>query len=92
MVSNENIDKLKDQLKQSKTEVEHLLKDNFDLLRSHDHDAMGELSSIDNHPADDATELYEREKDIALYEHARQELKEIDHALKAIVHGPVWKM
>lgn len=91
MVSNENIDKLKDHLKQSKTEVEHLLKDNFDLLRSHDHDAMGELSSIDNHPADDATELYEREKDIALYEHARQELKEIDHALKAIVHDQYGK-
>ncbi len=91
MVSNENIDKLKDQLKQSRKEVEHLLKDNFDLLRSHDHDAMGELSSYDNHPADDATELYEREKDIALYEHARQELKEIDHALHAIVRDEYGK-
>ena len=51
----------------------------------------GNYLAIDNHPADDATELYEREKDIALYEHARQELKEIDHALKAIVHDQYGK-
>lgn len=87
MLSNEDLHKFKNQLKQSKKEVEHLLKDNFDLMRSHDHDSTGELSSYDNHPADDATELYEREKDIALYEHARQELSEIEHALKAISHN-----
>ena len=42
---------------------------------------QGNYLAYDNHPADDATELYEREKDIALYEHAQQELKEIDYAL-----------
>ena len=91
MLSNEDLHKFKDQLKQSKKEAEHLLKDHFDLMRSHDHDATGELSSIDNHPADDATELYEREKDIALYEHARQELSEIEYALKAISHNQYGK-
>lgn len=91
MLSNEDLNKFKNQLKQSKKEVEHLLIDNFDLMRSHDHDSTGELSSYDNHPADDATELYEREKDIALYEHARQELSEIEHALKAITHDQYGK-
>ncbi len=87
MLSNEELDKFKQQLQQSKKEAEHLAGDHFDLLRSHDHDATGELSSIDNHPADDATELYEREKDLALYEHTQQELKEIDYALQAIERG-----
>ncbi len=87
MVSNEQMDKFKHQLQQLKREAEHVVHDHFDLLRSHAHDSMGELSSYDNHPADDATELYEREKDLALHEHTQQELKEINHALKAIELG-----
>lgn len=85
------MNKIKHQLQESKKEAEHLMQDHFDLLRSHGHDAMGELSSFDNHPADDATELYEREKDLALYEHAQQEFKEINHALQAIEHGTYGK-
>jgi len=81
------LNEFKHQLEQMKQEAEPLLRQEFDLLRSHGHDAVGELSSYDNHPADDATELYEREKDMALYEHARQELDEINHALKAIDSG-----
>lgn len=85
------MDKIKHQLQESKKEAEHLMQDHFDLLRSHGHDAVGELSSYDNHPADDATELYEREKDLALYEHAQQEFREINHALQAIEHGTYGK-
>lgn len=91
MGSNEQMDKFKHQLEQLKKEAEHLLQDHFDLLRSHDHDAMGELSSYDNHPADDATELYEREKDLALYEHTKQELDEINHALHVMELGQYGK-
>ena len=87
MISNEQKGAIKHQLQLSKKEVDHLVQDHFDLLRSHDHDATGELSSYDNHPADDATELYEREKDLALYEHAKQELKEIDNALQTMEQG-----
>lgn len=91
MLTKEQMDKFKHQLQESRKEAEHLVQDHFDLLRSHAHDATGELSSYDNHPADDATELYEREKDFALNEHAQQELKEIDHALKAIELGQYGK-
>ena len=31
--------------------------------KGHAHESSGELSSYDNHPADEATELYERGKD-----------------------------
>ncbi|GAB7388188.1 yteA family sporulation protein [Bacillaceae bacterium] len=49
--------------------------------------SLGELASYDNHPADLGTETYEREKDIALNEHAEQRLKDVEHALAAIERG-----
>lgn len=50
-------------------------------------DAVGELSSYDNHPADMGTELYEREKDETLEAHATKQLEEINGALHAIEEG-----
>jgi YteA family regulatory protein len=47
-------------------------------------EATGELSLFDNHPADVATEIYERGKDIALNEHAELQIQEIDRALQKI--------
>ncbi|MBE3554502.1 MAG: TraR/DksA C4-type zinc finger protein [Thermicanus sp.] len=46
-----------------------------------------ELSSLDNHPADTATELFEREKDLALFYQAESYLDEIDLALSRIEQG-----
>lgn len=50
-------------------------------------DEVGELSMYDNHPADMGTELYEREKDLALNTHAEDELSKVQHALQAIHEG-----
>lgn len=62
------------------------VQDRFGLEASHT-DAVGELSSYDNHPGDLATEIYERGKDIALNERAEQELEAINEALHAIDEG-----
>ncbi|WP_112181325.1 TraR/DksA C4-type zinc finger protein [Paraliobacillus zengyii] len=43
-----------------------------------------ELSNYDNHPGDQGSELFEREKNIALNEHTIQELRDINDALHAI--------
>lgn len=51
----------------------------------------GELSMYDNHPADMGTALFEREKDIALHEHAESTLGKIDVALKAMKDGTYGK-
>ena len=40
--------------------------DEFNLQQGHPHGSVGELSSYDNHPADEGTELFERGKDLAL--------------------------
>ncbi|RSK28283.1 yteA family sporulation protein [Bacillus sp. HMF5848] len=61
--------------------------DHFDLERGHFHESMGELSSYDNHPADEGSALYEREKDISLLEHAKRELDDIEAALQALKDG-----
>lgn len=47
-------------------------------------DWTGELSPIDNHPADMASELYEREKDQTLLEREHLHLERIEAALAAM--------
>ena len=61
--------------------------DEKDLNKGHPHESVGELSSYDNHPADEATELFERSKDLALREHDEVLLENIDKALQAINEG-----
>lgn len=45
-------------------------------------DSVDELSTVDNHPADLATELFEREKDLSLKIHQEDELSKINAALE----------
>ncbi|WP_101846396.1 TraR/DksA C4-type zinc finger protein [Halobacillus sp. Marseille-P3879] len=80
----------KAQLEERKREIEQKMMDNnqHGLERGFASDmASGELSQYDNHPADSGTELYEREKDMALLEHAEQELEDISDALDKIEKG-----
>ncbi len=76
-------------LLQLKNEINHRQEENdyFDLNRGHYHESMGELSSYDNHPADEGSALYEREKDIALHQHMDYELESIEKALLAMENG-----
>ena len=50
-------------------------------------DSVDELSTVDNHPADLATELYEREKDLSLKVHHEDELAKVNAALEKIEKG-----
>lgn len=88
-LSKQEISHLKQNLQQQQADIQSHFdqNDHFGLTRSDAHDAVGELSSYDNHPGDTATETYEREKDLALNEHAKQELHEIEEALQAIAHS-----
>lgn len=70
---------------------EDLLSEKKQLTERIEHDSetldQGELSSYDNHPADTATELYIRERNQALDDHARDQLEKIEEALAAIEDG-----
>ncbi|MCD8509183.1 MAG: TraR/DksA C4-type zinc finger protein [Bacillus sp. (in: Bacteria)] len=88
MLTNDQINKLKEMLMEQKNETEKRLDGqhygmDFELVK----ESMSELSGYDNHPGDLGTELYEREKDLALNEHSEQLIEETDAALKAIDEG-----
>lgn len=89
MLTNEQLNTLKNLLQEDKKAFEGQLDRNKDgSLEGVSHrDTVGELSAYDNHPADLGTELYEREKDFALEEHADSELDKVEDALAAIEDG-----
>ena len=49
--------------------------------------ATGELTTHDDHQADIATDLYEREKDVLLRDNIRHVIDQIDHAMQKIQDG-----
>lgn len=81
-------DKIKKQLIAEKDRLEERIKelDRYDLNKSMSF-STGELSQYDNHPADTATDTYERGKDIALFEHINQEYEDVVAALERIENG-----
>lgn len=93
MLTTEQLAGFRLQLLKEKGEIEERLEqnDHYDLERGHFHESMGELSSYDNHPADEGSELYEREKDIALNEHTDLQLRNINKALEAMENGTYGK-
>ncbi|HHY47541.1 MAG TPA: conjugal transfer protein TraR [Firmicutes bacterium] len=50
-------------------------------------DAVGELSSYDNHPADEGSNLTERERDVGTRAALREMIKRVDDALERISAG-----
>ncbi|MBA9085253.1 YteA family regulatory protein [Fontibacillus solani] len=78
-----------------KAKLEAARKDLNSRLSQNDHygmeeslrDNTGELSNIDNHPADLGSEMYERGKDIALIEQNELMLTRIEGALQAMEDG-----
>ena len=93
MLTSEQLSNFRDQLENEKKDllVRFEQNDHFGLERGHAHESVGELSSYDNHPGDEGTELYEREKDVALNEHEEIHLGNIDKALAAIEYGSYGK-
>lgn len=87
-LSSAQLAQLRMRLEDEKRDVEHRLShsDHYGLGSSL-RDNTGELSPIDNHPGDTATELYEREKDIALHEQDELHLERIQAALDAMDNG-----
>lgn len=88
MITNEQIQACQTALLNRQSElIEQVKQNNHFNMSISQKDSIDELSSYDNHPADMGTELYEREKDIALNEHAEKELEKINEALHAIEEG-----
>ncbi len=84
----ETFQTLKRRLIQERCELERRVNDNghFGLAASY-RDSTGELSAIDNHPADAGTEMFERSKDSALLEKEAFRLERVDAALERMDTG-----
>ena len=50
-------------------------------------DALGEISFADQHPADVASETFEREKDVSILENVDEQLRDVEGALKRLDDG-----
>ncbi|GAB6929639.1 yteA family sporulation protein [Paenibacillus sp. JCM 10914] len=87
-LTQEQIKQLQQKLMERKVELERrfIYNDQHGLGES-ERDQTGELSHIDNHPGDLATELYEREKDLALQDRVDLELQRVIFSLENIHHG-----
>jgi RNA polymerase-binding transcription factor DksA len=48
---------------------------------------LGELSMMDQHPADVGSETFERDKDLSILFNVKAELSEIDRALRRVQEG-----
>jgi len=46
-----------------------------------------ELAHVDQHPADDASDVFEREKDLSILESLERELAEIEAAIRRVEEG-----
>ncbi|NLJ41632.1 MAG: conjugal transfer protein TraR [Clostridiales bacterium] len=79
---------LKNRLLDLKKETQDRLEVDQEYIReSNIKDDLGELSPYDNHPADIATELFEKEMRYSLENHSSQYLKDIENSLEKIVNG-----
>ncbi|UFJ41944.1 TraR/DksA C4-type zinc finger protein [Brevibacillus humidisoli] len=79
---------LKQRLLEEKNSIEQRLKDNDHYsLMDQMSDSFAEFSMYDNHPADVGSEMFEREKDLSLYNLDRETLREIDQALQRMAEG-----
>lgn len=87
-LTEERIQSIRRRLLQEKSELESRISDNGHYgLSASFRDSTGDLSNVDNHPADAATEMYERGKDIALLEQEAFRLERIETALERMDTG-----
>lgn len=87
-LSNKQLALLRLQLQDVREDMKSRLEQNQHFGKANSmRDETGELSPIDNHPGDLASELYEREKDISLLEQEKLQLMRINAALAAMDNG-----
>ncbi|WP_070120390.1 TraR/DksA C4-type zinc finger protein [Bacillus marinisedimentorum] len=89
MLTDKQLQGLRSQLTALKNDAESLLRDSdhYGLDQEANKWSVGELANYDNHPGDIGTELYEREKDIALNDLTEKQLEEAENALQRMEDG-----
>lgn len=88
MATTKQIRNLKEKLFFEKEQLQvQIQNDEETLVKVGQKESVDELSSYDNHPADMGTELFDKERIMALNDHAKSEIEKINAALEAINEG-----
>lgn len=82
VLTKEQLTKLENELKAGKEQIVSRFKENghFGIDVTHPFNSTGDLSAYDNHPGDEGTELYEREK-ILLFLNMKESICTISNML-----------
>ncbi len=80
-------DDARERLQAEQARVEGLVEGLKAELGTSESDDLSELSDYDQHPADTATETFEREKDLSILEQLENELTELQAALERVDAG-----
>jgi DnaK suppressor protein len=86
-LTDKQVQDMRDRLEEEKAALERHFEINGSTGDTLTKDTSGELSAYDNHPADSATETFERERDHAIDESFDQKLTEVDAAMQRIEEG-----
>jgi RNA polymerase-binding transcription factor DksA len=82
-----DVDAARGRLLDERERLQSLIRELDGELGESEQDASDELSSVDQHPADTASDTFEREKDDAIRGSLERELEEVDAALARIDAG-----
>ncbi len=80
-------DDARERLTTEQARVEGLIEGLKSELGTSENDDISELADYDQHPADTATETFEREKDLSILEQLENELAELQAALERVDAG-----
>ena len=80
-------DDARERIEAEQSRVEGLIEGLKTELGTSENDDISELADYDQHPADTATETFEREKDLSILEQLENELAELHAALERIDAG-----
>ncbi|WP_138493746.1 conjugal transfer protein TraR [Paenibacillus pinistramenti] len=87
-LTEQQLDKLKHSLLEMKSDLEeHFKEDNGSGLGESLRLSTGDLSTADNHPADEGTETFERSRDLAIDENLQHQLDQVNEALRRMETG-----
>ncbi len=82
-----DLDEARDRIVAERHRVEALASDLRDVLAGGEREDVSELADYDQHPAERATETFEREKDLSILGQLESELAELQAALERIDAG-----
>lgn len=82
-----NSDQARERLEADKARIEGLIREKRVEIEDENASDAAELAHYDQHPADSATDTFEREKDLSILDGLEAELAEIEAAIGRIEHG-----